>query len=183
MIKNSDEKILLLSCCAPCACAVIKRMSEEGLNFAVVFYNPNIHPYEEYIKRRDEQKMLCYKWGIEFIELEYNVKDWIEATKEYKDEPERGKRCSICFEFRLKKVMEYAKELGVNKVASVLGVSRWKDLNQVNEAGKKASDDSGVEYVLIEGRKGGMQELRLQLIKELELYNQEYCGCIYSMRK
>jgi predicted adenine nucleotide alpha hydrolase (AANH) superfamily ATPase len=107
----------------------------------------------------------------------------MEATKEYKDEPERGKRCSICFEFRLKKVMEYAKELGIKKVASVLGESRWKDLNQVNEAGKKASDSVGVEYVLIEGRKGGMQEKRLQLIKELELYNQEYCGCIYSIRK
>ena len=68
-------------------------------------------------------------------------------------------------------------------MASVLGVSRWKDLNQVNEAGNRAFLETGVEYVQIEGRKGGMQEKRQQLIKELDLYNQEYCGCVYSMKK
>ena len=183
MVNEIDEKILLLSCCAPCACAVIKKMHDEGVNFAVVFYNPNIYPISEYQKRCDEQKKLCKMWKIEFIELEYNTKDWVDATKEYRNEPERGKRCSICFEFRIRRVMEYAKSLGIKKVASVLGVSRWKDLNQVNEAGNRAFLETGVEYVQIEGRKGGMQEKRQQLIKELDLYNQEYCGCVYSMKK
>ncbi len=79
--------------------------------------------------------------------------------------------------------MDYAKANGYTAVASVLGVSRWKDLNQVNAAAYKASAAAGVPYVEIEGRKHGMQEARLSLIKELGLYNQDYCGCVYSMRR
>ena len=180
MIKKM--KILLLSCCAPCSCAVIKKLHDDGTDFAVLFYNPNIYPESEYVKRRDEQKNLCAMWQIPFIEMPYNPKDWLELTKDYKDEPERGKRCSVCFEYRLTRAMEYALEHGYNAVASVLGVSRWKDLNQVNAAAYKASDKTGMPYVEIEGRKQGMQEMRLKLIKELNLYNQTYCGCIYSFQ-
>ena len=97
--------------------------------------------------------------------------------KGLENEPERGKRCDVCFEMRLKRVMEYAKENGFDAVASVLGVSRYKDLAQVNRAAERASQAVGFDYVEIEGRKGGMQERRQQLIKELELYSQDYCGC------
>ncbi len=174
------SKILLLSCCAPCACAVIKKLHDDGVDFAVAFYNPNIHPEAEYIKRHDEQKRLCEQWNIQFVEFEYNPDVWFKQTLPYKDEPERGKRCDICFELRLKRVMQYAKENGFEAVASVLGVSRWKNLAQVNAAAARASAQVGVPYVEIEGRKHGMQEARLALIKELQLYNQDYCGCVYS---
>ena len=171
------EKILLLSCCAPCSCAVIKTMAEEGREFAVVFYNPNIRPLAEYEKRRDENARICALYNVSFIELEYDNERWCGAIKGLEDEPERGARCSVCFHLRLKRVMEYAKANGYTAVASVLGVSSYKNLAQVNEMATKASMETGVPYVEIEGRKGGMQELRNQLIKELELYNQDYCGC------
>lgn len=171
------EKILLLSCCAPCSCAVIKTMAEEGADFAVVFYNPNIRPLAEYQKRRDENARICSLCHVPFIELEYDNETWCEATAGLENEPERGTRCSVCFHLRLKRVMEYAVANGYTAVASVLGVSRYKNLAQVNEAAAKASAQTGMPYVEIEGRKGGMQELRSQLIKELELYNQDYCGC------
>ena len=171
------EKILLLSCCAPCSCAVIKTMAEEDREFAVVFYNPNIRPLGEYEKRRDENARICALYNVSFIELEYDNERWCGAIKGLEDEPERGARCSVCFHLRLKRVMEYAKANGYTAVASVLGVSRYKNLAQVNEMAAKASTETGVPYVEIEGRKGGMQELRNQLIKELELYNQDYCGC------
>ncbi len=177
-----QQKILLLSCCAPCACAVIKKLHDDDADFTVAFYNPNIHPETEYEKRRNEQKNLCTEWNIPFIEFEYNPADWLKMAEPYKNEPERGARCSLCFEYRLTRVMEYAKQNGYDAVASVLGVSRWKDLNQVNAAAARASAKTGVPYVQIEGRKGGMQEARLALIKELGLYNQDYCGCVYSMR-
>lgn len=177
---EKEEKILLLSCCAPCSCAVIRKLKDDDINFAVLFYNPNIHPQKEYEKRRDEQKRLCQQWNIEFIELEYNPKDWLEAATPYKDEPERGKRCSICFEYRLTRAMQYAKEHKFTTVSSVLGVSRWKNLAQVNEAAHKASLKTGIPYTEIEGRKNGMQSERQRLIKELNLYNQTYCGCIFS---
>lgn len=171
------QKILLLSCCAPCSCAVIKTLAEKGTDFAVAFYNPNIRPLAEYEKRRDENARVCKLYGVDFIELEYDNERWCSLTKGMENEPERGKRCSVCFEMRLKRVMEYALKNGFTAVASVLGVSRWKNLAQVNEAAHKTSEITGVPYVEIEGRKNGMQELRSTLIKELELYNQTYCGC------
>ncbi|MBR5598430.1 MAG: epoxyqueuosine reductase QueH [Alphaproteobacteria bacterium] len=177
------KKLFLVSCCAPCAVAVIEKLNNEGRDFKVIFFNPNIHPEEEYIKRRDEQKAVCEKFGVEFIELLYEPKGWFESIRGLEDEEERGKRCSVCFYYRIKKVMEFAKECGDDiEVASVLGVSRWKDLKQVNEAGYKASFDTGIDYVEVEGRKGGMQERRNTLIKEMGLYNQDYCGCVFSKK-
>lgn len=170
-------RFLLLSCCAPCSCAVIKLLAEEGQDFAVVFYNPNIRPEQEYRKRADENKRLCTLYDVPFIELEYDNERWCKLTAGLENEPERGKRCDVCFYMRLKRVMEYAKDNGFEAVASVLGVSRYKDLAQVNRAAAKTSAEVGIPYLEIEGRKGGRQELRAQLIKELALYNQTYCGC------
>lgn len=176
-MTDKKEKILLLSCCAPCSCAVIKTLAEQKKNFAVVFYNPNIRPYAEYIKRRGENERVCRLYGVPFIELEYDNERWCELTHGLENEPERGKRCSICFYMRLKRVMEYAQANGYTAVGSVLGVSRWKNLAQVNDSAYKAAAETDFPYIEIEGRKHGMQELRAALIKELNLYNQNYCGC------
>ena len=172
-----SDKFLLLSCCAPCSCAVIEKLAKEKALAEVVFYNPNIRPLAEYQKRCEENKRVCQIYQIPFIELEYDNERWCALTQGLEDEPERGKRCSICFYMRLKRVMEYAKEKGYGAVASVLGVSRYKNLAQVNQVAQKASAETGVPYLEIEGRKGGMQERRQNLIKELNLYSQEYCGC------
>jgi len=170
-------KILLLSCCAPCSCGVIEKLAADGADFAVAFYNPNIRPRAEYVKRLEENRRVCEKYGVPFTELEYDNDRWRALTEGLENEPERGRRCDICFEMRLRRVMKYAKENGFDAVASVLGASRWKDLAQVNRAAARASADVGVPYVEIEARKGGMQERRLKLVKELELYEQRYCGC------
>jgi len=172
-----SKGILLLSCCAPCSCAVIEKLARDKVLFSVVFYNPNIRPEAEYRKRCDENKRVCAEFGIPFTELEYDNERWCALTKGLEQEPERGKRCSLCFYMRLKRVMEYAKAEGYDGVASVLGVSRYKNLAQVNEAAAKAAAETGMAYIDIEGRKGGMQERRNALIKELKLYNQNYCGC------
>lgn len=168
---------LLLSCCAPCSCAVIEKLAAAGEQFGVVFYNPNIRPEEEYRKRCEENKRVCLVYQVPFTELEYDNDRWCRLTTGLENEPERGRRCSVCFYMRLKRVMEYAKENGYEAVASVLGVSRYKDLSQVNRAAIRAAEETGVPYLEVEGRKGGMQERRAQLIKELSLYNQNYCGC------
>lgn len=169
--------LLLLSCCAPCSCAVIEKLAQERRAFTVVFYNPNIRPLAEYQKRCEENKRLCDLYQVPFVELEYDNDNWCSLTKGLENEPERGKRCLICFYMRLKKVMEYAKANGFDGVASVLGVSRYKNLAQVNQAAELASHEIGVPYIQIEGRKGGMQERRAQLISDLNLYRQTYCGC------
>lgn len=171
------DKTVLLSCCAPCSCAIIEKMAQNGDDFTVLFYNPNINPYEEYVKRLEENKRLCDIYGVKFVDLEYDNDRWSATVAGLENEPERGKRCSKCFNMRIKRAMEYAKDNGFNKVASVLGASRYKDLDQVNRSAADASKATGVEYIHVEARKGGMQERREILTKELNLYHQTYCGC------
>ncbi len=177
------SKMLLLSCCAPCSCAVIEKLFKENVNFSVLFYNPNIHPFEEYEKRRLENEIFCRQRKIPFISLPYDPEIWFQAIKGLEHEPERGKRCFVCFYLRLKQAMDYAKEHGFDIVSSVLGISRYKDMDQVNAAAQKSSFDSGVAYDFTNWRKGGLEQRRHELIKETRMYAQDYCGCIFSNKK
>ncbi len=177
-----EEKLLLLSCCAPCSCGVIKKLALQGRNFSVLFYNPNIDTASEYQKRLEENKRVCEKFAVPFIELAYEPQVWQEAVKGLECEPERGKRCSACFYLRLARTARYAKENGFTAFSSVLGVSRHKDLAQVNEQARKAAREADIAYDETNWRKGGLEELRRALNKEMQLYNQTYCGCVYSRR-
>lgn len=181
MIQNC-RKLLVLSCCAPCSCAVMKKLADEGADVTVLFYNPNIYPSAEYDKRRDEQKRVCDTFGLPFAELAYEPDVWNAAVSGLENEPERGKRCAACFYLRLKKAGEYARANGFDAFTSVLGVSRYKDLDQVNREAGKAALETGAAYDSANWRKNGLEELRRALIKELNLYAQTYCGCRYSLR-
>jgi len=176
-------RLLLLSCCAPCSCAVIESLAAQHKDFTVLFYNPNIAPEAEYQKRLLENKRVCQHFGVPFVELPYEPDVWQRCTQGLENEPERGRRCSACFELRLRRAMLYAQEHHFDAVSSVLGVSRYKDLDQVNAAADKASADLGVPYDKTNWRKGGLQERRSQLIRELDLYQQTYCGCAPSRKK
>lgn len=169
------SKLLLVSCCAPCSCAVIHHLAKKGENFSVFFYNPNIRPFEEYRKRADENKRVCEKYGVPFIEMDYDNDKWCSLTRGLENEPERGSRCDICFQMRLKKAFKYAKANGFDRVTSVLGFSRYKDFDQVNRAAIKAGGEN--LYDATNWRKNGLQELAHSLMEELSLYNQNYCGC------
>lgn len=175
-------KLLLLSCCAPCSCAVIDKLAKEKVDFAVMFYNPNISPVREYEKRRDENERFCLSRNVPFISLEYDPEHWFDAIKGLEKEPERGKRCSVCFYLRLKRAMQYAKENGFDLVTSVLGISRYKDMDQVNAAARQASRETNMPYDFTNWRKGGLEPLRQHLVKETQMYAQDYCGCPFSKR-
>ncbi len=174
--------LLLLSCCAPCSCGVIKKLASEKRNFIVLFYNPNIDTAAEYQKRLAENERVCKACGVAFVSLPYEPEVWQKAVKGLEQEPERGKRCSVCFELRLKRAAEYAKENGFTSFSSVLGISRHKDLAQVNAAADLASREIGIPYDETNWRKGGLEQLRRALIEEMQLYNQNYCGCVFSKR-
>ena len=171
------EKLLLLSCCAPCSVGVISDLHQKRIDFTVLFYNPNIQPKSEYIHRRDENARVCKELGVPFKELEYNPEVWKCATKGLENEPEKGRRCDVCFYLRLKRACEYAKENGFTSVSSVLGISRWKDFDQVCRAGQKASQETGVPYDTTNWRKDGGLERTERLAKDMNLYRQSYCGC------
>ena len=178
----AEEKLLLLSCCAPCSCGVIKYLAQQKRNFTVLFYNPNIDTAAEYEKRLAENQRVCKAFHVPFVSLPYEPGVWQAAIRGLEQEPERGKRCSVCFELRLKQAAHYAREHGFTCFSSVLGISRHKDLEQVNAAAQKASDEVGLAYDFTNWRKGGLEELRRALNQEMQLYNQTYCGCPFSKR-
>ena len=175
------KKIAILSCCAPCSCAAIKHLVETGAAVTVLFYNPNIYPLAEYEKRRDEQARVCRALGAHFVELAYEPDRWEKAVRGLETEPERGKRCSVCFLMRLQKAQEYVLARKFDVLTSVLGVSCYKDLKQVNAAARKAWMCVGKSYWAQDWRKEGLEELRRALIAEMNLYKQTYCGCKYSL--
>lgn len=178
---TTREKILVLSCCAPCSCGALKTLVAQGADVSVLFYNPNIYPQAEYEKRRAEQMRLCQALGVTFLEGPYEPQQWDEAVKGLEDEPERGKRCYACFYMRLRWASEYAREHKFDVLASVLGVSRYKDLDQVNAAARQVWIETGRPYLARNWRKNGVEELRRALVKEFALYQQDYCGCKYSL--
>ncbi len=176
------KKLLLLSCCAPCSGGVLSRAAALGLDVTLLFYNPNIYPLSEYEKRRDEQKRACAHFGIQFVELPYEPQEWERLVTGLENEPERGKRCSVCFFMRLKKAAQYAKEHGFEEISSVLGVSRYKDMEQVNAAARAACAQEGVVYNETNWRRNGLEEARRAVWKELAFYAQQYCGCRFSLQ-
>ena len=175
--------LLLLSCCAPCSAGVIKKLAGEGKKFSVLFFNPNIAPLEEYKKRLEANKKLCEHFGVNFIELTPNHNAWLKAVAEgFEQEPERGARCKRCFLYRLEKAAKYAKENGFTEFSSVLGISRYKDLESVNTAAKTVQEEFNIVYDFTNWRKNSGEQEGLKIVKELNLYLQKYCGCEFSKR-
>ncbi len=171
------DKLLLLSCCAPCSVGVIADLAQRGQDFTVMFFNPNIHPKAEYSRRLQENKRVCEELKVPFIEGKYVPKLWQRVTQGLETEPERGKRCDQCFYLRLKIGALYAKKHGFTRISSVFGISRFKDFDQVCRAGKLVEGETGVFYDAINWRKNGGLEFTERLGKEKKLYRQTYCGC------
>ena len=173
----SSEKLLLLSCCAPCSVGVIQDLHDRQVDFTVLFYNPNIRPETEYIRRRNENARVCAELDVPFIELPYEPTVWEEATQGLENEPEKGKRCDVCFLLRLRQAARYAREHGFTQFSSVLGISRFKDFDQVCRAAQTAATEEQIPYDATNWRKNGGLEKAERLAKEKGLYRQTYCGC------
>ena len=182
-IPNGENRLLLHSCCAPCAGEIMEALSVSEIKTSIYFYNPNIHPIEEYEIRKDENKRFCDKLGFEFIDADYDKDNWFKRIKGLENEPERGKRCTKCFDMRFERSALYAKENSFKVFATTLGISRWKDMNQINEAGlRAASRYDEVKYWDFNWRKEGGSSRMIEISKREHFYQQEYCGCVYSLR-
>ena len=184
-IDLKKSRILLHCCCAPCSTAILEWMVEEGLRAGVFFSNSNIVPYEEYTKRRDELARYAASFGLEVIEDEYDHAFWLEHVRSRSGAalsgPERGPRCLACFEFRLLRAAKYAATHGYDVLTTTLASSRWKDLAQVDAAGRQAvGPTERLVWWNQNWRKGGLQERRNFLVKSCALYNQTWCGCEFS---
>ncbi len=182
-VPGNEKKVLMHSCCAPCAGELMEVMVENGIELTIFFHNPNIHPKKEYEIRKNENIRFAEKMGIPFVDADYNVQDWFHSAKGMENEPERGARCTMCFDMRFVETAKYAKENGFKVITSSLGISRWKNMDQINDSGiRAASLFEGVEYWTYNWRKGGGSERMYKIAKRENFYQQEYCGCIYSLR-
>ena len=183
-----ETTVLLHTCCAPCSSAIIEAMMQNGITPVIYYCNPNIYPQEEYEIRKNECTRYAQSLGLEIIDADYDHQNWLDAVRGLEGEPERGGRCLKCFKLRLLRTAEYARSRGIKVITTTLASSRWKSLDQINEAGQwacsqAASPENEVIWWGHNWKKGGLQERRLQIIKEYEFYNQQYCGCEFSMRK
>ncbi len=178
-----DNRVLMHSCCAPCAGDLMERMKESGIDVTIFFYNPNIHPKKEYEIRKDENKRFAEKLEIPFIDVDYDVQNWFKRAKGLEYAPERGERCTKCFDMRFERTALYAYENGFHTITSSLGISRWKNMEQINDCGIRAAQNyDGITYWTYNWRKAGGAARMYEIAKREEFYKQEYCGCIYSLR-
>ncbi len=177
------DPLLLHSCCAPCAGVIMEDLVQHQVPYTILFYNPNIHPQREYNLRKAENMRHAQSLGVPFVDADYDVANWMARVKGLENEPERGARCTACFDMRFAFSALYAHEHGFKGFATTLGISRWKDLAQVNGSGARAAlRYENLTFWAINWRKGGGSARMIELSKKEGFYQQEYCGCIYSLR-
>lgn len=177
------RKLLLHSCCAPCSGEVMEAIIASGIEFTIFFYNPNIHPKKEYDLRKDENIRFAEQHGIPFVDADYDVDNWFARAKGMEMEPERGIRCTMCFDMRFERTALYAHENGFDVISSSLGISRWKNMEQINGSGVRAAGHyPGITYWTYNWRKKGGAARMVEISKRENFYMQEYCGCAYSLR-
>ncbi len=182
-LPENGKKLLLHSCCAPCSGEVMEAIMASDIDFSIFFYNPNIHPRREYELRKNENIRFAEEHGIPFIDADYDRDEWFRRAKGMEMEPERGIRCTMCFDMRFERTALYAYENGFDVITSSLGISRWKNMEQINDSGTRAAAQyPGITYWTYNWRKKGGSERMLEISKRERFYMQEYCGCAYSLR-
>lgn len=172
-------KLLLHACCAPCSSACIEKV-KDYFDTCVYFYNPNMDSEKEYLTRLAEQERLCKALNIPLIKEEYQNDDFYALVTGFEDQPEGGARCVKCFNLRLEKTANKAKELSFDYFTTSLTVSPLKNAALLNEIGQKVAQKVGVEFLPTDFKKRGGYQRSIELSKEYELYRQNYCGCEFS---
>jgi predicted adenine nucleotide alpha hydrolase (AANH) superfamily ATPase len=177
------EQLLLHSCCAPCSGDIMERLVSAEIPYTIFFYNPNIHPEKEYLIRKEENIRFADKVGVPFVDADYDVDNWFARAKGMEQEPERGVRCTMCFDMRFQRTALYAHEHGFKVISSTLGISRWKNMDQINDCGLRAAAPyDEMCYWTYNWRKQDGSKRMIDVSKRERFYQQEYCGCIYSLR-
>lgn len=177
------EKILLHACCAPCSAPVLEWLAGAGYTPVLFFFNPNIYPAGEYLRRKEELARHAASLGVECVDGDDDHARWLTAVAGLEDAPERGARCARCFETRLGATARLAAARGVGRFTTTLTGSRWKSFEQIAAAGERAAAATpGTSFWARDWKKGGLTERRAALLAEHRFYNQTYCGCEFSRR-
>ena len=190
MIKEIESsgktpKLLLHSCCAPCSSHVISTLTPY-FDITILYYNPNIEPQEEYLKRKNEEIRFIKEYPkenkLDILDCDYDNDLFHEMSKGLEMIPEGGERCSKCYELRMRKTATVAKENGYDYFATTLTVSPLKNSQKLNEIGAKLESEINIPYLYSDFKKENGYKHSIELAKEYNLYRQDYCGCVYSKR-
>ena len=175
----AKKKLLLHVCCAPCAVYVFSVLEKE-YDVTGFFYNPNIQPFKEFDFRKKELEKVAKIRNWNIIYLDHRMPEWFQRIKGFEKEPEKGKRCSLCFHMRLEEAFKYARDNGFDMVTSTLSISPYKVTRQINEEGNRLAETFGVEFLPENFKKQDGYRKGRAMAKELGINQQNYCGCTYS---
>jgi len=173
------KKLLLHVCCGTCGSWVPRKLSHDW-DVDLFYFNPNIHPEQEYQKRLSSVYEMAKDLDLNLIEGDYDPRAWFEAVKGFAGESEGGKRCDLCFRHRLGETARYASKNKYDAFATTLTVGRRKSAGKVNPVGLAVAREFGIEFLDQDWKKGGGEDMSQLLAKEHDVYRQEYCGCTYS---
>ena len=187
MMKNitEGETLLLHACCAPCSSAVLERLGN-FFNIKILYYNPNITDEKEYEKRLEEINSFVskfkVKYPIEVIAGRYEPKEFFDIARGLEDAPERGERCYKCYKLRLEETAKMASDLGIKYFTTTLSLSPYKNSKWINEIGEELSKEYNSVFLYSDFKKKNGYKRSIELSHEYNLYRQDYCGCVYSLR-
>lgn len=180
---DSTPRLLLHSCCAPCSSYCLEYLSEY-FSITVLYYNPNISPEDEFIKRAEEQKRLIsqlkVKNPVSLVIDEYDANEFFDAVKGLEHIKEGGERCFKCYRLRLGRAAKYAKEHNFDYFCTALSISPLKNAQKINETGEELSEIYDVKFLPSDFKKKGGYQRSIELSREYNLYRQNYCGCVFS---
>ena len=185
---NKRPKLLIHACCGPCSSYVIEYLNKY-FDITIYYYNPNIYPDKEYIRRFDELTKFIVEFNtkndknINYIEKEYNPKEFYTSIKGLENLGEKSKRCYNCYRLRMKCAAIYAKENNYDYFTTTLSISPHKNAEWINEIGEDLECEIGIKYLYADFKKKNGYKRSLELSKEYDLYRQEYCGCVYSKQE
>lgn len=177
--RENKKKLLLHTCCAPCSPHVIELLQRE-FEISTFFYNPNIHPLEEYQRRLEEIKQFCNKVSVELLIGNYDVDQWFHLTRGMENEKEGGKRCQLCYQMRLEKAASVAQTNGFSHFTTTLTVSPHKRAMVINLIGCELQKKYPTTFYEADFKKHEGFKKSCELSKKYGFYRQNYCGCIYS---
>lgn len=184
--SGAVPSLLLHACCAPCSSYCLEYLSQ-FFRITVLFYNPNIYPENEFFKRAQEEKRLIdrlhTKNEISLVVCDFDPSEFYNAVKGLEDCPEGGDRCKRCFELRLDKAAGYAGEHNFDFFTTTLTISPLKNAQVLNEVGEVAAEKYGIKHLPSDFKKKGGYQRSTALSKEYGLYRQDYCGCVFSLRR
>ncbi len=181
-MSDAKPKMILHVCCAPCGTHPFQIL-KKAFDVHVFFYNPNIHPLEEYEARVDEIKRLSEKWHFSLTIGPTDMKAWFQSIRGFENEPEGGKRCDICFRMRFEKTAQLVSEIKAEYFTTTLSISPHKNAEIINRLGDEAAAKYGLAFYHANFKKQNGFKISCDLSKQEGLYRQNYCGCVYSRRE